>query len=145
MEYVSKKIATIANFCKISAPKDWVLTQSTYQQLVESIFNRGYPMRKPLDVKEEVEWLEFWYNTLLPELQDNEFVLEGFVGMLLNWFERNGIEITSEHVHGMGFRYTIWEPTLEDVWIYLHETMIHNTRVEALHEAILEVFKILKQ
>ena len=90
-------------------------TAPTYQQLIEWIFKFDIPQDE-YERQIIIQELEFWYNTLIPELCNveygiktdfngnnkdyykiigvyNEFVLEGFIGMLLNWFEKNNIEL----------------------------------------------------
>ena len=135
MEYVSKHIEKIAQekgYCHD-------LAGIRYYKLMQFIFsweNVGDFAGDKLAKQYTIDWLEEWYNTLIPELQDmindcssckhyihknevskdcenyeiaipkhegwrcdkhiskiqtNEFVLEGFIGMLLNWFEKNGI------------------------------------------------------
>jgi hypothetical protein len=135
-----------------------------YQQLIEWIFNEDvideYIVLNAA-MNSQVEWLEFWYNTLMPELcptcggcqsecsiidikepdcyqcnfrdNANEFVLEGFIGMLINWFEKNNYEL-SYYNHN-------WHIiTTKGIIEVKSELYKQQTR----YEGIKQVFKLMK-
>lgn len=106
--------------------------------------------------------LEFWYNTLIPELIDiqymeytdnnnnekgysieieNKFVLEGFIGMLLNWFLSNNIHITITSISQESWQYHITKPG--DSLGKLYDEDFY-TKQQARHEVILMCFELMK-
>lgn len=93
--------------------------------------------------QELVTWLEFWYNTLIPELQDNEFILEGFVGMLLNWFQKKGYYLESETNIALQTYFIITNYNGLDDNIFW--TDYYNSKQQARHEGIKQVFNLLKE
>jgi len=138
--------------------------RTTYQALIEWIFQPETIMfnSNQLGYRESIEWLEFWYNTLIPELCEcpikgcikdgtecigckdivwNEFVLEAFVGMLLNWFEKNELFLEST-------RTTINKVWYNCIWdnknCLLNDLIAYNNKQQARHKGILKYFELIK-
>jgi hypothetical protein len=148
----------------------------TYMELIKWIFDFNYSVENEYNFgenkyyrKEEylpmiAKHLEFWYNTLIPELYDtefgyqsdiknktlytdtiinvNEFVLEGFIGMLINWFEKNGYYFHIDKKHGKycyhfqeGFKSTNLKDMLNQGY---------DTKQQARHFGILKCFELIK-
>ena len=97
-------------------------------------------------------------NKHISKIQTNEFVLEGFIGMLLNWFEKNNlrIEITTwfaNHYKFEIFKTNDWNKTnlFPINWVAnndyhkLHNTSSIFSKQQARHVAIKQVFKLLKK
>lgn len=164
-EYVSLEIAKIAKEKRFNTPclysysKEGVLippdeelnkftnkrlsdddiSAPTYQQLIEWIFEPCIYNENELGYKEQMKYLEFWYNTLIAELQDNEFVLEAFVGILINWFEKNGYYIINSKINGYyGYNFP-YKDTI------IMNNIAYSNKQQARHEGILKVFNLLKQ
>jgi len=199
-EYVSKEIALLAkergfkegtqgyydegqlkqrdnDFINYRDITDDLIACPSYQQLIEWLFNCDYltvSSRPYASIKEqEREWLEFWYNTLIPELIDirytklplntqefnikNEFVLEGFTGMLLNWFEKNHLYLLIETCGSKSdypkYTYNLinlqdykssLNNKLENVELEYEELIKGNTKQQARHIGILKCFELIK-
>jgi hypothetical protein len=208
MEYVSKRIAEIAKekgfnintiYYYSSDPEIGLtfqfgthifnhntsidkISKPTYQQLIEWIFKLANTIE--CDLEDNIEWLEFWYNTLISELNKpktgecfdcihayyvctllngesigegirkdcplpNEFILEGFIGMLLNWFEKNNYIISINNFNcwfGIYHKEEILNPTMIDEDGYKHICSERtDNKQQAMHKGILKVFELLKR
>ena len=129
----------------------------------------------------DAKWLEFWYNILMPELcptcggcesecsvidvhepdcyrcnfrnNTDEFVLEGFIGMLINWFEKNNFILYINYGYN---DYPHWSSNIcnmtisdvDDKSVFIsgidYGKLLYETKSESRHEGILQIFKLLK-
>lgn len=124
----------------------------TYTQLINWIFSPNTIQNAIViskDFKTVVDWLKFWYDTLIPELtfrtnkfivEYNNFVLNGFIGMLIDWFEQNECYL---YVTIVGYRrkYAMLVMYKNDCF---ESKPIYDTKSEARHEAIKKCFELLK-
>jgi len=145
----------IINFDSRFYKQDIILSPD-YQDLIEWIFNetgdlsnisKGSSSYKPL-MNANIEWLEFWYNTIISEIIDlnnynitNKSVLGILNEWLIDWFTLNNMSININ----------------KEIYLLLRKNELNNTnsytginggsllKLQARHFAILECFKIMKQ
>jgi hypothetical protein len=141
---------------------------ATWTELINWIFIDG----KIGNTFAAIDHLEFWYNTLLPELIDmkrwqpnvtgeelennkyymipiNEFVHEGFIGMLINWFEENGYDILVIPMYKKEVKeYCVSFKSNKGYVDFLKENgkiaYFENAKL-ARHSGILRIFELLKE
>jgi hypothetical protein len=179
MEYVSKRIAEIAKskgmYVEMHLDSD-SLKEPTYQQLIEWIFdfdkhfnysvhvgsNISIAQSNKIITQDRIEHLEFWYNTLIPELTSqfnivrndegkvamwikeptNEYVLEALTGMLINWFEKNGYTFDSGYNCNKNIYYFDIKEDNQNLMI---SSTQKDTKQQARHKGILKCFELLKE
>lgn len=155
MTTISKKLALIAKEkgWNIKIPENkfdeifYILP--TYEQLINWVFNdNNVKDHTPFNnipeefQKDILKHLEFWYNEIISEVQDNEFVLEGFVGMLINWLLNNGIHLTITSISQESWQYHV--SRVGDSLGKLYEEDFYSKQ-EARHEGILKCFQLIKE
>lgn len=167
MEYVSLELMDILIQNGYNHSSENTSNTANWYQVVNWIFR----FDDPADEYERQfinNNLEFWYNTLIPELTRNcnqgmcsvnyfdgqkeeeiikcddcklsnynEFVLEGFISMLLNWFEKNDIKFHLDWQYE-GWGYMCYTNN------FTHQSSTIGTKQQARHEGILKCFKLVR-
>jgi hypothetical protein len=137
---------------------DWSITNMrlntpTYQQLIEWIFSHDkagnvkdrhtFPSSYLTCLIENIEWLENWYNILIAELnEENKFVLNGFIGMLSDWFEENDVKLVILPKIPTHYSCNILHKLNKKGFEYTNE---FNTKQQAINAGILKCFELMKR
>lgn len=112
----------------------WVIAPES-ETLLDWIFDNY--IRRPFIGK--VEWLEFWYNTLI----EHKFTLMGeFISRLEEWFGSNNLHFCSRPNSNGKNWFTEIVPLNTNDYSFIEGL---NSSKEAKHEAILQCFKLLKE
>ena len=148
--YVSKELALILEEKENSMCKDLDYSNTTNESLIDWIF-KGIMDNHP-NIVVKLEWLQFWYTTLL----EHKFgLMHEFIGRLEEWFESNGYYINVAN------RYNKKGITINDrvFSVSISHKKYHNesdyntirflkldieTKQQAKHEGIMKCFELLK-
>ena len=119
---------------------DWIFNH--IDSVVKQI-NFNHSQKEYLIKQQKVEWLQFWYTTLL----EHKFgLMYEFIGRLEEWFESNNLYPIS-YLLTQGWQsdiHILISKELDEMEV-INLSTYWDTKQQAKHEAIMKCFELLKE